>query len=98
MPILELGPQGLPQWSKDPGANKDYTIDWTEWLNGDTVSASTWSVPSGLTKGSSSLTTLMTTVWLSGGVAGKTYRVTNTIVTAGGRTEVRSFEIAVRPQ
>lgn len=85
---------------KDPDENKDYVIDWTLDLNGDTIDTSTWIVPSGLVQGSESKTSNQTKIWLSGGVEGKKYRVINRIVTSAGRTEehtaileVRSFQI-----
>jgi hypothetical protein len=80
---------------KDPNANLDYQIDWSSWLGSDTISSSAWTVQSGLTKGSDSKTDTTTTVWLSGGTAGQTYRVTNRVVTAGGRTDDRSFWVVV---
>jgi len=81
---------------KDPDAVLDYQFDWSEWLGSDTISTSTWTVPSGITKDSQSNTTTTTTIWLSGGTAGGEYTVTNQIVTAGGRTEDRSFTIKVQ--
>jgi hypothetical protein len=80
---------------KDPDAVLDYQIDWSTWLGSDTISTSAWTVQSGLTKGSDSKTDTTTTVWLSGGTAGQTYRVTNRIVTAGGRTDDRTFWVVV---
>jgi hypothetical protein len=43
-----------------------------------------------------SLTDNVATVWLSGGTAGETYRVTNTVVTAAGRVDERTLRILVR--
>ena len=80
---------------KDPDAVLDYRVDWTTWLNGDTISSSTFTVATGLTKDSQSNTTTAATVWLSGGTAGTRYLVTNRIVTAGNRTEDRSFYVSV---
>jgi hypothetical protein len=89
---------GLPQWDKDPDAVKDYTLDWADWLVTDTIASSTWSVPSGLSKVSDAHTTSLTSIWLSGGSLGVEYVIRNTIVTAGGRTEVRSFELGIKSQ
>lgn len=81
---------------KDPDAVLDYGCDWSDWLDGDTLSTSSWTIaPAGLTKVSDSLTATTTTVWLSGGTVSTVYTVTNRIVTAGGRTEDRSFEVVV---
>jgi hypothetical protein len=78
---------------KDPDAVLDYQFDWSDWLGSDTVSTSTWTVPTGITKVTDTKTTTTTTIWLSGGTAGNEYTITNRIVTAGGRTEDRSFLI-----
>lgn len=80
---------------KDPAAVLDYGIDWSAWLNGDTISTSTWTVPSGITQASESETTTTATIWLSGGTAGTDYLVTNKIVTHGGRTDERTIKISV---
>lgn len=81
--------------SKDPHAVLDYGWDWTPWLaeDGDTLDASEWIVPAGLTVESSSHTTTHTTVWLSGGTAGQSYVITNRVTTVGGRTDDRSFTL-----
>lgn len=92
------GADGLPYWVKDPDAVKDYTVDWTAWLAADTISTSNWFVSAGLTVGTKTNTNSAATQWLSGGVKGKSYRVTNRIATVGGRTEDRSFNIVVKDQ
>lgn len=73
----------------------DYSVDWTTWLAGDTISSSTWVVDAALTKVSDSHTTLVTTAFISGGSAGRTYNLTNTIVTAASRTAVRTFTLTI---
>ena len=85
-------------FTKDPEAVLDYTIDWTKWLDevGDTIATSTWIVPSGLTKVTETNTSKNATVWLSGGTDGTNYTVTNRITTAAGRTDDRSISIRVR--
>lgn len=82
-------------FKKDPNAVLDYSIDWTRWLAGDQIATSQWQVPVGLTMITDTATTTKTTVWLSGGVAGQSYTVTNRITTTGGRTEDRSFTLSV---
>ena len=82
-------------FSKDPSAVLDYVIDWSDWLDGDTISTSTWTVPSGITKDSDTKTTTATTIWLSGGTVGTKYAVVNHIVTAGGREDDRTIYINV---
>ena len=82
-------------WTKDPNAVLDYTLDWTKWLDGDTIDTATFTVPDGLTLDDSTNDTVLATAWLSGGTAGTSYVVRCRITTAGGRTEDRSFTILV---
>ena len=83
-----------PIFTKDPAGVLDYTFDWADWLAvGDTIQTSTWSVPTGITQVTTALAGAKASIWLSGGTAGTTYRVTNHIVTTGGRTDERSFTI-----
>lgn len=78
---------------KDPAAQLDYGRDWEPWLDTDRIVASTWTVPAGLTQVADTHTDTQTVVWLSGGVAGATYTITNQISTAAGRTDERSLVI-----
>jgi len=82
---------------KDPDAVLDYAFDWTEFYlqSGETISAHTVSVETGLTKDSDSETDGVVTVWLSGGTVQESYLVECEIVTSLGRTEERSIYIAV---
>lgn len=80
---------------KDPEATLDFAVDWSEWLGSDTISTSTWTVPTGITKDSDSATTTKATIWLKSGSAGKEYSIVNKIVTAGGRTDERMLVIKV---
>ncbi len=78
---------------KDPDAVLDYQIDWEDWLDGDTISSSSWTVADGITEVTDTNTTTTATIWLSGGTDGASYNVVNRIVTAGGRTEDRTITI-----
>jgi hypothetical protein len=81
---------------KDPEAVLDYGRDWSPWLEtGDTITSSEWSVPAELTVVADGHTGTITTVWLSGGVRGIDYKITNKITTAQGRTDERSMVIQV---
>lgn len=87
----------MPSYIKDPNAVLDYGFDWSSWLaTGETISTSTWVVPTGITKDSDSKTTTTTTIWLSGGTDGENYDVVNRIVTSAGRTDDRAITIKVR--
>ena len=87
---------------KDTEAILTYTIDWTDWLvNGDTINSNNFTVESisgdgdPLTRIAQSSTTTKCTAKLSGGTAGKIYKVYNTIGTTGGLTERRYIRVKV---
>lgn len=83
-------------FEKDVDAVLDYGFDWSDWLaTGETISTSTWTVESGITKDSDSKTSTITSIWLSGGTAGERYRISNLIVTSASRTDERSFIVVV---
>lgn len=81
---------------KDPASVLDYKVDWSGWLADDTIDTSSWTVPVGVTKGADSHDDTSATVWLSGGTVDAVYKVTNRITTAAGRTDERSFTLAIR--
>lgn len=69
----------------------------------ETITASTWTLPPdptspavGLAEESSSHNGVATTIWLTGGVDGEDYVITNHIVTSAGREDDRSLKIKVR--
>lgn len=86
-----------PRHNKAPASTKDYGWDWSNWLVSDTIAQSTWTADPGLTIGTaayaSTFTSTKSTVWLSGGVAGQSYKVTNQITTSStpARKDERSF-------
>ena len=81
---------------KDPQATLDYGFDWELWLANETISTSAWTVETGITEDSNTHDDTSTTIWLSGGVAGEDYVITNRIVTSLNRTDERSITIHVR--
>lgn len=95
--------RGLKCLRKDPDAVLDYGFDWNDtnapggpWLAPDEViETSTWTVPDGITASNENHDDGSTLVWLSGGEAGITYRISNRITTSAGRTDERSFDLAV---
>jgi uncharacterized phiE125 gp8 family phage protein len=80
--------------AKRPAEVRDYRHDWSAFLDGDTISTSVWSA-TGVTIDSDSHDTTSATVWLSGGSDGALARLTNTITTAGGRTESETFVLSI---
>ena len=86
------------KFTKDPDANLDFSIDWTDWLDvvSDTISSVVWTVPSGITKTDESNTTTVATIWLSGGTVGTKYAIVGRITTAAGRVDDRTIEIVIK--
>ena len=95
---------------KDPAAVLDYVFDWapltndrlrarSDWLEaGETIASHTITADSGLTVDSSGETDAATSVtaWLSGGTAGRDYKVVCQIVTSEDRTDERTLTVKVR--
>lgn len=97
---------------KDPDEVLDYDVDWTDALYSaaelaqvlggatvvpaDTISTSTFILPTGITANSTSNTTTDTKVWLSGGTNGVSYNILNRVVTAGGRSFDRTIKLKVK--
>lgn len=79
----------------DPDAVIDYVIDWTKWLDGDTIATSVWAIDNA-TEASTSNTTVLATVFIRLATPGKVVTMRNRITTAGGRTEDRTLRANVR--
>lgn len=85
----------MARFLKDPSATLDYQVNWAAWLGSDTIQTSTWITDDGITISNQASTATTATVWLAGGTINQAYMVTNRIVTVGGRTEDRSFQIVI---
>jgi len=83
-------------FTKGPNSKLDYKIDWSAWLGTDTISVSTWTNPTGITKDSDTKTATTTTIWLSGGTLDVEYLIINKITTVGGRIDERSFSVLIK--
>ncbi len=89
----------LRTFYKDPDEKIKYTIDWTDWLDGQTtIASSAWVVPGGITQEAVSNSTTQVSIWLSGGSAGTSYDIVNRITTAATTTEIaeRTIRVIVR--
>lgn len=95
----------MAEFVHDPDADLDYGHDWSSWLGTDTITTSTWSItkvapnstgdtPPVLSASTHDTTT--TTIWVDGGTVGKTYTLTNHIITAAGREDDRSHTLKCR--
>jgi aryl-phospho-beta-D-glucosidase BglC (GH1 family) len=87
------GPTRVP--AKDPDSVLDFKVDWSEWLDGDTIATAVFLVDSGITEDSSTNSDTAATIWLSGGTAGVDYNVVSRITTAQGRTADRTIIVPV---
>ena len=89
----------MADFIKDPNAVLDYSFDWSDWLSeSEEINTSTWINPDNITINTSAKTATSSVVWVSGGTAGKTYRLTNRIVTnhSPARTDDRTLLIEVQ--
>jgi hypothetical protein len=66
----------------------DYTFNWTDPLNGDTIVTSVFSFinAQAATITLQTNTTKKATVWIAGGTTGSNVRINNIITTTAGRT------------
>jgi hypothetical protein len=86
--------------TKDPDEVVDYELSWADQMtaDADTISTSTWTVPAGITKVTSSIigTNTISKIWFSGGTAGQSYSCLNRVVTAGGRTLDQTVKLKMK--
>lgn len=86
--------------NKDPDEELDYTLNWAGRLNAtEHISTSSFVRVDGipftidLVKGTTSLDNTTTTLWLSGGEAGRVYHITNHVMTTENRKLDYTFSI-----
>lgn len=76
--------------SKDAQSILDFSIDLSNLLQtGETISTSSWSVPTGITRVTDTNNDEIATIWLSGGTLNNIYELVNTVVT--NSTPTRTF-------
>lgn len=104
----ELEANKMQKWpNKDPQETLDYDIDWAGTAAqpgrsyGDTITNSLWYIDpdtddGGLVVGNSFYSANATKIWLSGGTINKQYKITNRIVTLGGRTMEKSGYLRIK--
>lgn len=80
---------------KKAKAVEDFQLDWSVNIGTDTITASAWTVPPGLTAASQSFTGTTARVRLSGGVVGKGYTVSNAVTLASGQVKVQDIYIPI---
>jgi hypothetical protein len=84
---------------KDPGATVDHAIDWSAYLAGQTILASSWAIApdeaGGVSVANDAAEPTRTSVRLTGGRIGRLYRVSNRVTLSGGQVDERSFDMRV---
>lgn len=81
----------------DPVDVRDYQMDWGNILDsGETILASNWLVPVGLTSGAQSISGEVTSKRISGGKLNTVHSISNTITTSLGRTYKRGFQLRIK--
>lgn len=96
---------------KDADELLDYTVDWSRFLDTDTISTVTWyiidstgtktpfpalTMVDALVNSNTVNTTNTATVYLGGGTTNLTYTLVCQISSTGGRTAERSIKIKIR--
>lgn len=84
---------------KQPGDLLDFVVRFDRWLPSNDAITTVEAVvddPAEVTIDSLQYTADTVTVWLSGGISGKTYKVTVTVATAIGRIKETEFRLRVR--
>lgn len=104
---LSEGQAGEPirVFHKDPSSRMNYFVNWAEdvnrpedgnWLgDGNTIEASVWFIPEGITADEDTFTDTVTQVWLIDGTADEAYDLVNRVSTSDGRTDERTIRIYV---
>lgn len=89
----------MSYYLKDPDATSDYAIDWTSYLDGRTIVASSWSVEpvetGGIAIGEASFEGARTAARLSGGIVGHVYDLANHVTLSDGSGDDRSLTLRV---
>jgi hypothetical protein len=88
-------PSPIATFPKDPSANLDYTMDWSDFLGDDTITSSTWALDAGIANNGVMFSRSIATIFIGGGASGTGYTATNHIATSGGRADSRSLKINV---
>jgi len=88
----------LAKFEKQPSEIQDYDIDFSEYLDAltDTASSATVTGEIGITVNAFALSGKVVKVWLSGGDNGETYKITVRLTTSGGRVREADIKVKVK--
>lgn len=90
----------IATYTKEQSAVTDFQIDWTAWLEGRTLTSSSWAISptAGIIIVATSNTSSVATIRLSSGTWGQIYLATNHIVASDGEEEERSITIRIQQE
>ncbi|HVQ09364.1 MAG TPA: hypothetical protein VMS43_13105 [Allosphingosinicella sp.] len=84
---------------KDPQSRVDYAIDWTAYLDGQTIVASLWTIApvelGGIEVDEDGFAPDRTAARLAGGIVGNCYSVSNRVTLSDGSCDARSIALRV---
>lgn len=88
----------IATYPKEPTAVTTFENDLTDWLNGRTITASTWTVPAGITKDEDDILSpaVKTIITLSGGTWADSYDITNHITASDGQGQDFTFTVKMQ--
>lgn len=70
---------------QDPDEKLNYGIDYSDRLPaGDNIATSVWTVPAALTASNQTISGQIASLWLTAGVAGSDYRISNKSTSVAG--------------
>lgn len=82
-------------YEKDPAENANIIVDWTTWLEGDTIASSSWTVPAPFLIGTDGHNVSTANVWIDGGELGEHYFLSNEVTTVTGRSGKRTVVVRI---
>lgn len=82
-------------FEKDPSENANIIVDWSQWLEGDTIGTSVWEIPAPLASAANGRNNTTTNAWVDGGVLGEHYFLSNTVTTVTGRAGKRTVVLRI---
>lgn len=96
--MMKTEPDGKRWTTHAPGADLDYSVNWSDWLADDeTIVDSDWTVTTGITLSRMLLIGgNLASVFAAGGVEGQNYVLKNTITTSAGRVDSRTITLRCR--
>lgn len=85
------------EYTHSPTAHLDYGFDWSNWLSeGETIVSSVWAVDAGLAMSNQQLVGAVASLFISGGVVGNIYKISNTITSSASRIDTRTFAVSCK--